>query len=326
MLRTDPLANLAAGEFMRLWWQCPEGDLPALPLLAAKGTRPGPLLVVTGGVHGDEYEGPAAIAALFAALDPKRLRGTVLALPVLNRAAWEARTRVTPGDGINLNRVFPGVPNAASSTEALAFRVFAQFVRPADALIDLHSGGAALVHLPLIGWYESESENADKPGAAEWLARHFGTAFHPWRIPDVPGVLSYEAHRIGKIALGAEWQGGARLDSAGQAAYKRGLENALRALAMLSMEEEAQEEKAEQNAPIDTRPPIVGDYQDTVGGGLFVPCVTLGDRVKRGDVIGRLYDLLGQETEAVTAAREGIVAGLPHIPFLHPGDRIAYIG
>jgi predicted deacylase len=297
----------------RGWWQITAAGMPAVPVIAARGARAGPTLVVTGGVHGDEYEGPAAVHGLFARLDPARLRGRVLGAPVANMAAWQARARVTPTDRVNLNRVFPGDRGMEGPTRALAEAVFEGLVRPADALVDLHSGGVALVHLPLIGWYAGDD------GRAERLARTFGPALHPWLIPDERGVLSYEAQRSGKVALGAEWHGGARLDAAGAAAYTAGLRSVLRGLGMIDGE-------ASEVQHLDGRQPIAGDYQETPVGGLFVPAVVLGARVAAGQALGTLYDEVGVVVAEVLSAREGIVAGLPHLALLRAGDRVAYVG
>jgi predicted deacylase len=313
LIPNRPWESLAAGETWRGGWETGNLNVPALPVLAARGIEDGPTLLVTGGVHGDEYEGPAAIHALFEAIDTAALRGRLIAVPVVHVAAWEARLRVSPADGQNLNRLFPGPPTApAGPTEALAQVVFDMFVRACDVLIDLHSGGAALVHLPMIGWYVGEE------GVAKPCARQFGGGLHPWIMPDVPGVLSYEAHRAGKTALGAEWGGGARLDLAGVAAYTSGLRRVLSLLAMLPA-------PLEMVAP-DERPPLQGDYQETTQGGLFVPCVALGDRVTQGAPLGVLRDAPGNVIAEVRAERTGMLAALPHIALLRPGDRIAYIG
>jgi predicted deacylase len=300
---------LAAGSSARGWQD-------GLPVLAARGIEDGPTLLVTGGVHGDEYEGPEAIYRLFASLDAAQLRGRLLAVPVCNVGAWKARARASAADGINLNRVFPG--SEASATARLAEVIFATFVLRCDALIDLHSGGAALDHLPLIGWYRAGND-----GEAERLARRFDARLHPWRLPDAPGVLSFEAQRIGKTALGAEWRGGGRLDPVGADAYRCGLR---RLLAALEMQPSDTARSMEDSGLPDERLPIGGDYQTVTEDGLFVASVTLGDRVQTGDRLGTLRELLGTETSHVTAERSGTVAGLAHLPLLRHGDRVAYIG
>jgi N-alpha-acetyl-L-2,4-diaminobutyrate deacetylase len=277
--------------------------------MAARGLRDGPTVLVTGGVHGDEYEGPAAIHHLFNSLQIEGLAGRLWGLPVINMAAWTAKARVDPVDQIDLNRVFPGSLDADGPTCALAAAVFSSFVQQCDVLIDLHSGGVRLVHLPMVGWYAGGSE-------AERLARAFGRELMPWLIPDVAGVLSYEAQRAGKIALGAEWGGGARLDPAGIDAYTSGVR---RVLAMLTGA------PIEEGAP-DTRRPIAGSYQTVEQGGLFVAGVNLGDHVTPSSVLGQLFDPLGVLAAEVKPLRSGIVAALAHRALLDPGDRVAYIG
>jgi hypothetical protein len=304
-----PWQQLAAGEQWRGWWEPGIPSVSALPVLAVRGLQPGPQVVITGGIHGDEYEGPAAIHAFFNTLPAAEVTGTVIGLPVVNGAAWQARARVAPSDHLDLNRVFPGQAGASEPTRALAAALFDTFIRPCDLLIDLHSGGVKLVHLPMVGWYAGGPQ-------AETLARDFGEAVLPWMIPDVPGVLSYEAHRLGKIAIGAEWGGGARLDPNGVAGYVAGLRRILAQLAG----------GITQSPTPDTRRPIAGSYQSVEGGGLFVASVNLGDHVTPASTLGRLYNLLGEPISEIKAARNGIVAALAHLAWLEAGDRVAYVG
>jgi predicted deacylase len=301
--------SLDPGEVRRGWWEPGIINMPPLPVLAARGQRNGPTTVITGAVHGDEYEGPTAIHALFNTLDTGKLAGTVIGLPVVNGAAWEARSRTAPTDRLDLNRLFPGTKDTVEPSRALAEAVFTTFVLPCDVLIDLHSGGAKLVHLPMIGWYA-------EGGAAEQLGRSFAQAMYPWQPGTVAGVLSYEAHRAGKLALGAEWGGGARLDPVGAATYAEGLRRTLAHLA------------GEKPQPIflDTRAPLRGGYQQTEQGGLFIASAELGAQVTPDTPLGHLYNPLGERVGEIKAERAGTLAGLAHIALLSPGDRMAYIG
>ncbi len=307
--------SVSPGESWRGAWDSGVPGAPELPANIVRGARTGPRLLLTGAVHGDEYEGPAAIHALFGRLDASRLAGTVIGLPIVNVAAWQARSRVSPADGGDLNRSFPGrSSNDAGYSLRLAEAVFEGCIQHCDALIDLHSGGAALVHLPLIGWYRSSGDEAER------IARRFGQPFYPWVLPDTPGVLSYEAQRAGKVALGAEWGGGARLDPEGADAYLAGL---CRAMVLLDMVSPAFAHAVPEPDP---RRAIAGDYQKTEVGGLFACGVRLGEEIAGGAPIGSLMDLLDGRTTVVRATRGGTVAGLPHISLLRSGDRVAYIG
>src|SRR4051812_12459869 len=113
------------------------------------GHGPGPHLLITGGVHGDEFEPMAAIRRLMAIVDPTRLRGQVTLLPVVNEAAFTRGSRVAD-DGLDLARSCPGRADG-SITEQAAYAL-SEWIRAADYYIDLHTGGLALSVWPLAGY------------------------------------------------------------------------------------------------------------------------------------------------------------------------------
>jgi len=84
-----------------------------IPMFVIKGIKPGKIIGVLGGVHGDEYEGPQAIRDLYDNLEPKQLTGTFLGVPHSNPSAFSAGTRVSLIDGLNLARIFPGNQNGS---------------------------------------------------------------------------------------------------------------------------------------------------------------------------------------------------------------------
>ncbi|MCC6415279.1 MAG: succinylglutamate desuccinylase/aspartoacylase family protein [Opitutaceae bacterium] len=302
---------MTPGKHSHLWSPPGQGDLPAIPVRTLHGAQPGPHLLATGGVHGDEYEGPAALEQWFAALDPARLAGRITTLPVVNVAAWSARQRRTPADDSDLNRAFPGDP-AGGPTARLAFAVWQEFIIPADAVIDLHSGGIAFRHLPLAGVYAGAGDQARR------LRSAFDARFRAWLIPDARGVLSREAHHAGKIAAGIEWGGGGALDPAGVAALVDALN---RCLGLLGLSTDPQP-----SGSPDTQPPVGGDYETAPAAGIFSASVPLGIHVAVGDRIGTLINPFTGVTTAVAAQRAGQIAGLAHRAWLDAGDRIAYLG
>ena len=294
-------------------WSPGASGLPALTVHRAAGRNPGPHLLITGGVHGDEYEGPAASTEFFSALDPTRLNGTVTVLPVVNVAAWQARRRRTPVDDGDLNRAFPGDP-AGSPTCQLAAAVFNTFVPPADAVIDLHSGGTAIMHLPMVGVPGDDDR-------ARGVLAAFDHRFYHWRMPDVAGVFSNEAHRAGKIAVGVEWGGGGLLDPEGVTALVAAL---ARSIAGLGLGDGGFAPPViEGPSPL---PPLAGDYQSSPVAGIWTATVKLGTHIKAGEILGRLHDPLSGQSIEVKAGRSGIIAALPHQAWVPAGAPLAYIG
>jgi len=307
---SEVIDNLVPGTLWRGMVCSKRDNAISIPLLVAKGMHNGPILLATGGVHGDEYEGPAAIYQFMKMLDPSRIAGTVIGIPVVNLTAWRSRSRFSATDGADLNRTFSQT-NAPEPSKYLAEFVFDDFVKCCDVLVDLHSGGQRMDHLPLIGWYR----NGD--GRAESISRRFHPEMHPWLVPDAAGVLSYEAHRIGKVAFGAEWHGGGTLDLSGARALAEGLGRTMNLLGMTTQGEEVQP---------DMRQAIEGDYITTDFSGLFVPDVALGQTVDVNQSIGMVYDELGVEVASIRSNTKGIIAALPHLSYVIAGERIAYIG
>src|SRR5262249_45759371 len=110
------------------------------PFVAVNGARPGPAVLVTAGIHGSEYASIDAAIRLGASLDPQKVRGQVLCLPVMNPSAyWERAPYVSPVDNLNLNRVFPGKAQGTFSAP-VAYHLTEPAIRHADAYIDMHGG------------------------------------------------------------------------------------------------------------------------------------------------------------------------------------------
>jgi len=128
-----------------------------IPYWRLEGQGPGPTLLVLGGVHGNEFEGPLALYELLQELPEKEFVGTVIVVPWTNLPAVEACRRETPLDGKNLARCFPGSPEG-TFTERLAYSVGQELIRGADFLLDLHSAGDAYTSPPLVGYYRAPGE------------------------------------------------------------------------------------------------------------------------------------------------------------------------
>ncbi|NKB63455.1 MAG: succinylglutamate desuccinylase [Gammaproteobacteria bacterium] len=112
--------------------------------IASLSRGEGPTLLITGGVHGDEFEGPAALMRLLNDLDITHINGRIIIIPALNAPAIAESSRVSSIDGLNMNRAFPGDPDG-SPVQMIAHYVEAELLPQCDAAIDLHSGGKASV-------------------------------------------------------------------------------------------------------------------------------------------------------------------------------------
>jgi predicted deacylase len=109
----------------------------------------GPTILLTGGVHGDEFEGPIALMRLAQTLTLDDINGRIIILPALNAAAVHGSSRVSPVDQLNMNRAFPGDADG-SPTQMMAHFVETILLPLCDAVVDLHTGGKASIFAPCV--------------------------------------------------------------------------------------------------------------------------------------------------------------------------------
>lgn len=117
-----------------------DGSPMFFPVMVANGTTDGPRLLLTTGTHGDEYDGMEAIRQQYAKLDPTKLKGVYIGVPVVNILAFEEGRRSSITDGQNLNRVFPGNANGFYANQVAA-ALMEKIVSKADYCVDMHGGG-----------------------------------------------------------------------------------------------------------------------------------------------------------------------------------------
>jgi predicted deacylase len=290
------------------WQATPEA---ALQVFCAGDAESGPTVLITAGVHGDEYEGPAAVAVVSRELAKASLHGRVLLVPVVNPLARLTGTRLTQEDNKNLARSFPGKSDG-SVTDRLACAVFEHLLLSADFLIDLHSGGVEYLFVPLAGFYgEIVSTNHSYISA-----RRFGLP-SLWQLPPTPGVLSNEAIRIGKVAIGHEYLGAGQLSQDGVEAYTTGVRNCLQGWSILPG-------KAASALPAQRC--YTGDWQLSTASGLFIPHILLGDLVEEGALLATIHDERGEAVESLRAPFAGDVLGLRSKAHIQQGAWAVLLG
>jgi predicted deacylase len=280
-----------------------------IEVFCCRGRSAGPLALITAGVHGDEYEGPAAVHSLARTLSPDHLRGTVIAVPVANPAAYAAGTRLHPEDGLNLARTFPGNANG-SQTERLAAAIFDELAARADYLIDLHSGGVEYLFLPVAGFYGNP--NSGNPSFA--AARAFGLPAL-WQLPPTDGVLSCEAWRRSKVAIGAEYLGAGQLSPEGVRDYRNGI---LATLAHWGMLAEASEPR--------TVSVFEGDWQLASASGLFTAGCRLGEAIQKGSRLGATVGARGETLQEFVSPCDGLILGLRSKAYIRGGNWAVLVG
>ena len=262
----------------------------------------GPTLALIAGVHGCEYSSIAAVGEVVRRLERQKLAGRVIAVPVVNVSAFRTRTPfVTPEDGKNLNRCFPGRPDGTFS-EALAHSFFTEVIARSDYLVDLHGGDLVEALEPFVLFDESPVDAAARSMAAAFGLRY---AICAPRAERIEGTTVAAAADAGIPALVAEAGGRGLLEETAVRALADGVENVLRSIAMLPSEPARTVETTIFRRFLWLYSPVDGWWQ---------PAVQVGDAVERGAALGSVRDLLGEEIERVVAPGPGIVLFMTSVP------------
>ena len=280
-----------------------------LPITQVKNGN-GPGAILTGGNHGDEYEGPIALHDLANRLDADDIRGRVIIVPMMNYPAFLAGTRVSPIDQLNMNRIFPG--QAPGTVTQLIADYFTTALLPmCDFVLDVHSGGKTLEFLPFAAYHELPIPAQQSACEAATLA--FAAPYYLSLIEiDAVGMYDTQAESMGKVFVSTELGGGGSSTPETVAIGKRGLHNFLVHAGILDAEP-----LIPPRAPVKLDMQQDGAYVFSEHNGLLEPCIGLGDRVKSGDLIARVHAIERTGTAAVEyrAASDGIVMGR-HFPSL----------
>jgi N-alpha-acetyl-L-2,4-diaminobutyrate deacetylase len=288
-----------------------------IPICVVRNGK-GPTALLTGGNHGDEYEGPVALYDLARNLKPEDVKGRVIIAPAMNYPALQAGTRTSPIDKGNLNRSFPGNPSG-NVTEKIA-DYFTRYLLPmADIVLDFHSGGRTLDFLPYAAAHALADKRQEK---ACFTAVAAFSAPYSVRMIEIDAVGMYDtaAEEMGKIFVTTELSGGGTISSRTASIAKRGVLNVLKQAGVVSG---APETMATQWLDMPSSDCFVFAESD----GLVEPLKDLGESVSKGAIIARIHPIgrTGTAPAEHRAALDGILAAR-HFPGLaKTGDCLAVI-
>lgn len=282
------------------------GDV-SLPVRVVHGREAGPVVWVSGAVHGDEVIGVEVIRELIATLSPKQFRGTLVAVPVVNVLGFMAGDRYLP-DRRDLNRSFPGSPRGSLASR-IAHLFMTEVVAKCEVGIDVHTAADKRANLPQI------RADLDDPRTRE-LAEAFGAPVmvHA-RVRD--GSLRQAAVEVGAKVLLYEAGEALRFDDV---SIKTGVVGIRRVLEHLGMVDPHAD---------DPPPPSLesrsSGWVRARGTGILNLETELGAVVAAGDRLGGLSDTFGRRVRLVRADRSGIVIGLTRAPVVNAGDALVHI-
>lgn len=294
-----------------------------VPIVVVKNGE-GKTILFTGGIHGDEYEGPVALLKLARELIAEDIQGRVIIIPGLNQPALQAGKRLSPIDNKDMNRVFPGDPKGTIS------QVIAHYVRDAilplcDVVVDLHSGGYSLNFVPYISMHHLPDEQQRRATLAAMKAFQAPVSLIIKEIGG-EGLLDYEVERMGKIFLCAEMAGAGMLSPAALKIAETGVRNILIHFGFSRGEILTREE---QGHPPSKTMEVAGleNYSLAPSSGVFESFFDLGHWVDAGEQIGQIHFLsdISREPKPVIANQPGMITTIRAPGWVTRGDCLAVV-
>lgn len=282
------------------------GTVLSVPVVVAHGKEPGKTLVVSAAIHGDEINGVDVVQKFLTHVRPRHLRGTVVAVPVVNVFGYLSRSRYMP-DRRDLNRSFPGSAKG-SLTGRIAHWFLREIMSKADVGVDLHTGSDNRVNIPQVRCNLADPETAR-------LAMAFGAPIvvqARLRANSLRAVASMQ----GLPMLVFEGGEALRFDPCVTEIGVRGLRRVMSAMDMMGTAEPASTE---------TYVATGSAWARVKHGGLWYPEVELGQDVKPGQVLGKVTDIYGHIRTRLTANWAGRVIGMTRLPHVSQGDAVVHV-
>lgn len=279
-----------------------------MPVEVVNGRRPGPRLFVSAAIHGDELNGIEIIRRLLKSASLDRLRGTLIAIPIVNVHGVLDLSRYLP-DRRDLNRSFPGTPKGSLAAR-VANMFMTEIVEKSTHGIDLHTGALHRGNLPQIRANLDDEETLR-------LAKVFG-------VPVVlnsslrDGSLREAANDVGIPTLLYEAGEALRFEELSIRAGVRGIINVMRELEMLPR----RRKKTQRPEPV-----VAGSsaWVRAPVSGILRTFMPLGAKTEKGSVLAMITDPMGETEMEVIANDSGIIIGRTNLPLVHQGEAIFHI-
>jgi predicted deacylase len=276
-----------------------------MPVHVVHGRRPGPVLLVSAAVHGDEINGVEIIRRLLSHKFIDRIKGTLIAIPVVNVYGFVSKSRYLP-DRRDLNRSFPGSENGSMAAR-LAHVLMTQIIPHCTHIIDLHTGAVNRENLPQI-----RANLRDEPDL-EALAQAFGVPVI-LNAKLLEGTFREAAHAQGISVLLYEAGEALRFD---EVAIRAGVKGVLQVMRQLGMRPKSKRQsKSEALVANTTR------WVRAAQSGILRSLVATGAKVEIGDLLAYINNPLGENTEELVSPVAGIIIGKTNLPLVFAGEAL----
>lgn len=311
------------GDLASGFLEVPDGVDPGtrIPITVVRGIEPGPIAAFIAGTHGAEVAPIVALQRIRQQIDPLELRGTVILVHVANLPSFLRRTvYLSPVDGKNLNRVYPGNPHGTVS-ERIAHVITTEIIERADFLVDMHAGDGNESLTPYTYWnklgLDARTDSIAREMALAWGNDFIVVDTTRPRDPRASVYTQNTAHLRGKPALTTE---SGYLGLPAEEMIQRNEAGVWRLLTYLGMLP---------GTPELVEHPVWLERTEVLRSpatGIWYPAVERGQYVAQGAVLGTVTNFFGEESRDIRAPFSGIVLYVVGTPAMNDGEPVAMLG
>lgn len=280
-----------------------------IPIIVERSKKPGPTVLFTSGIHGDEVNGIEIVRQIISKGINKPKTGTIICVPVLNVFGFINMEREFP-DGRDLNRVFPGTKNGSLASR-VAYTIIKEVVPHVDFIVDFHTGGALRFNAPQIRIEKGNKED-DK------MAELFGAPFILYS-ENLGKSFRNTCNKMGKPILLYEGGKSFHIDNNVTNTGVNGAKRILNYFGMLRSPFKITEPKKD-CVKITSSKWVRANYS-----GMFKATIKLETKIEKGDVIGNITDPYGKFNHFIKATFSGYVININQSPIVYQGDALFHI-
>ncbi|HMC00232.1 MAG TPA: succinylglutamate desuccinylase/aspartoacylase family protein [Flavobacteriaceae bacterium] len=280
-----------------------------VPVFVERSKKPGPVVLFTAGIHGDEVNGVEIVRQIIAKGINKPKCGTIICIPVINVFGFINLNREFP-DGRDLNRVFPGTKKGSLASR-VAYKLINGVVPDVDVIIDFHTGSAGRFNAPQIRIVKNNS-SLDK------LAKIFNAPFILYS-KDIKKSFRNTCNKLGKYMLLFEGGKSFHIDKTVTNTGVNGAKRVLAHLGMLSSKFKVSKLNKTPVSVLDSR------WQRANFSGMFKASIAINSKVTKGDILGNITDPYGKFNHFVRAAHSGYIINVNESPIVYQGDALFHI-
>lgn len=279
------------------------------PVIIERSKKPGPTILFTAGLHGDEINGVDIVRQLIARKINKPKRGTIICIPILNVFGFLNGSRFFP-DGRDLNRSFPGSENGSLASR-VAHKLMHEVIPEVDLIIDFHTGGASRFNAAQVRIVDNQPQ-------LDELAKVFGAPFVLYSKHIVKSFRN-ACFQLGKPVLLYE---GGKSSFVNDNISKVGIEGVKRILSHFDM----------LNSKVKSNPPKLetvfvenSKWIRAKKSGMFKAKVAINTKVKIDDILGQITDPYGKLHHTVKSTIDGYVINVNEAALVYQGDALFHV-